>query len=123
MRTDRMFKEAKKQARLSACGYRMGAVVAHSKVLGRGKNKSKSHTSMQGSNKPWLRGIHAELAACLSGGVRKIKGADLFVCRILKDESFAIARPCKACLKIAQLYGIRRVYYTISDTEFGVIYG
>jgi len=122
MRSDRMFKEAKKLAKNSMCNYRVGAVTARSKILGRGWNKSKTHSSMKKHNESYDRQIHAELAAVLATGTDIVRGADLFVCRILKDNSFALARPCETCYNLARSYGVRRIYYTISDTEYGVIH-
>ena len=62
---------------------------------------------------------HAEYRLC-----RKLdKGAVVFVCRIRRgDGSFALARPCIDCQRRLTSKGVKKVYYTISDTEYGVMY-
>ena len=50
-------------------------------------------------------------------------GSVVFVCRVRKvDGSFACARPCPDCQRTLTSRGIKKVYYTISNTEYGVMY-
>jgi tRNA(Arg) A34 adenosine deaminase TadA len=45
----------------------------------------------------------------------------VYVVRIYSDGTLALARPCRNCQKALRLKGVRRVYYSISETEFGVL--
>lgn len=59
---------------------------------------------------------HAEARA-----LRKTdKGATMWVARVNKDMSWTMARPCSRCQARIKNKGIKKVYYTISDNEWGV---
>lgn len=62
---------------------------------------------------------HAEARLC-----RKLdKGAVVFVARKANadDATYRLARPCSSCQSIMRAKKVSRVYYTISDSEFGVM--
>jgi tRNA(Arg) A34 adenosine deaminase TadA len=50
------------------------------------------------------------------------QGSTVYVARIrLLNGEFAMARPCWDCHKILKSKRVKRVYYTISNNEYGVI--
>ena len=50
------------------------------------------------------------------------QGSVIFVCRIKKiNGEYGLAKPCPHCEKALTARGIRRVYYTISNKEYGVL--
>jgi tRNA(Arg) A34 adenosine deaminase TadA len=54
--------------------------------------------------------------------VRKLDdGSTIWVARVLKDGTVSMARPCPRCHKLMSARGIRTVFYTISETEYGRI--
>lgn len=54
--------------------------------------------------------------------VRKLNcGSEIYVVRILRSNKLSNAHPCIKCQNAMRLRGIRRVYYSISDNEYGVI--
>lgn len=58
--------------------------------------------------------------------VRTIKKCNnisiLYVSRIRKkDGNFSLAKPCKNCMTRIRAYRVKKVYYTISNSEYGVI--
>jgi len=61
---------------------------------------------------------HAEFRIC-----RKLdKGSTVFVVRIgVGDRTFKLAKPCRTCQNTMRKHGVEKVYYSISDTEYGVI--
>jgi tRNA(Arg) A34 adenosine deaminase TadA len=63
------------------------------------------------------RRVHAEYKLC-----KKLDyGATIYVARIRVDNNqFAMARPCKPCLKALRHRRAVKVYYTISQNEFGI---
>lgn len=95
--------------------FRLGAVIVQGpRVLSLGINSLRSHprqinpyTNLQGLS------IHAELAAILR--CKNTRGADLFVGRILRDGSPALAKPCHSCQAIIREAEIRRVYYSTKE--------
>lgn len=74
--------------------------------------------------------LHAEVSAILS--VRNkidLTGSKIYVARhkretdgkIITAHTQALAKPCLMCQAICYAYGIKRAYFTISDTEYGVM--
>ena len=114
----RKFNAARQQALKSDCSYRLGAVVMKQKIVGRGFNTLKSHPMMQDAD--YLKGIHAEISACIDGP-RELAGTHLYVCRLLRNGEFALAKPCDTCQRLLDKAGVRKVYYTISNEEFGIL--
>lgn len=47
--------------------------------------------------------------------------SDVWVGRLRRDGTVGIARPCAHCMVRLRAAGVRRVAYTISDVEHGVI--
>ena len=58
---------------------------------------------------------HAELG-CILGISRGVtSGADVYVCRVNKQEQFRSSKPCKMCHDILKHVGVKRVYYTTDN--------
>jgi cytidine deaminase len=94
--------EANRHYRLGAVGIRTdGAIVTASNIPNR---QPESHA-------------HAETRL-----VRKLDwGSTVYVVRIRRDGQLALARPCRRCQSAMRLRGVRYCYYSINDTEYGVI--
>lgn len=95
-------KAVRRQYRLGAVGIRSdGVIVTSNNVPCRQQQKS----------------AHAEARLA-----RKLNhDSVVFVARILRSGIRVNARPCLNCQKILTRRGITRVYYTISDSEYGVL--
>jgi tRNA(Arg) A34 adenosine deaminase TadA len=64
------------------------------------------------------RQVHAEYRVLNKCGF----GATIYVARIRQDtKSYGMARPCANCLKAMRSKGVKRIYYTIDENEYGVI--
>lgn len=48
-------------------------------------------------------------------------GSEVFVVRILKCGTLANARPCLSCQATLSRLGVKRIYYSISNSEYGVM--
>lgn len=62
--------------------------------------------------------MHAEihcLAMYLNARDIDLSGAELYVCRLRRDQPFGMSRPCPACMAAIKACGIRRVAYTTND--------
>lgn len=46
-------------------------------------------------------------------------GSIVYVARIRLDGDLAMAKPCKNCKKILSSKGVKRVYYTIDNKNYG----
>jgi len=95
-------KDAKRHYRLGAVGIRTdGTVVMSSNVPCRNPEKQ----------------AHAEARV-----VKKLDfGSEVFVVRIDSQGQLRSARPCRSCQGLLRLRGIKQCYYSISETEFGVL--
>lgn len=61
---------------------------------------------------------HAEVRAIMKAD----KGSILYIARVTKDNSWAMAKPCLKCQVSIRSRKIKKVYYTIGPGEFGVWY-
>jgi len=60
---------------------------------------------------------HAEARVC-----RKLDwGGVIYVVRVLRSGHLALARPCLSCQATMRNSGVRHCYYSINDSEIGVI--
>lgn len=117
----------------NACYYsdfmktRLGAVLIYKgKVMSVGWNSTKTSPLQKDLNR--LRNfpvdcseahhsLHAEVACLTKAKDLDIDWgrANLFVCRIKKDGSFGLARPCPGCQALIKSMGIKNIYYTTND--------
>lgn len=106
--------------------YQFCAIITtkRSRIVSIGYNSfSKTHTLQahysRKHNKKDACFLHAEISAILKA---KGKGSVLYVARVRKDNTAALARPCPACMAaIRQETNLKKVIYTINDQEYGVI--
>lgn len=105
-------------------------IVRGGNVLSVGFNKPGMNSFVQHfqniTKQRWCSTTHAEQDAILR--VRNsidLTCSKIFVVRIRKEKSplgnMGLARPCPICQEVIRQYGIKRAYYTISDTEYGVL--
>lgn len=115
---DPFLRQATASAKKSEYLYRLGAVVVKGhNVLSTGYNSVNTHTKV--NNFPSSR--HAEMDAILKvlkqhNGLQKLAGAKLYVTRITKSGTTALAKPCKKCLQLAKSVGIKKIYYTTENS-------
>lgn len=57
---------------------------------------------------------HAEARSLRKAGF----GATLWVARVLKDGSWAMAKPCKNCETLIRNKGVKKVYYTTGPNSW-----
>lgn len=97
---------------------RMAAIIAKRKrILGVGLNSRKTHPLMHRYTDNHLKVcLHAEIAAINNAlkifDRKEIRGADIFVARVLKNGCKALAKPCNVCQKALDEHGITGVYWT-----------
>lgn len=74
--------------------------------------------SSNGYAKDVEKDIHAEARVLRKSG----KGCILFIVRVArKDRSYKLVKPCSSCMAKIRAYKIKKVYYSISNEEYGVI--
>lgn len=102
-------KLALKQAALSQCRYRVGAVL----VKG---NRVLAHTSNRYRNAPGIDYAHATFHAeeALLRRTRAPHGAIIYVARINRAGAPALARPCTRCQEALASHGVTLARYTTS---------
>ena len=58
---------------------------------------------------------HAELG-CITGIARTVStGADVYVCRVNRQDEYRSSKPCNMCHNILKHVGVKRVYYTTDE--------
>lgn len=95
-------KEARRQYRLGAVGIRSdGTIVTSSNLPSRCPERC----------------AHAEARL-----VRKLDwNSEVFVVRIARSGVMVNSRPCNLCQAAMRLRGVRQVFYSISEMEFGTL--
>jgi len=96
--------------------YKIGSVVVcKGKIIATGHNLiKKSHKLTRIFHK--YQAMHSEVSALIHCRfTHNLKGAILYVFRQHKDKTNAICRPCCTCIKILQLFGIKKVIYTTDE--------
>ena len=93
---------------------RHGAIIVKGKKLvSQGINRSRTHPK---SIHPYSA-IHAEFDAICKAR-SKIKGAKMYVTRLLADGTKGMSKPCPHCQKLIEESGISEVIYTDSNGDF-----
>ena len=118
------FKTIKALATTSPNLFRFGSVLV------RGKNIISSSTNHDTKTHPLkaimypnrdYKGLHAEVA--LLRGYRRydVEGSDVYILRLLRNGEVGMAKPCSKCEEYLRSMGIDRVFYTISETQTGIL--
>lgn len=97
-------------------------IVKRNKTLGKGMNTRKTHPLQKLFSKREVKiALHAEISAIVdalrSHEEEELQGASIFIARILKDGSRAIAKPCPVCDRALSAYGITGIYWTEYETR------
>lgn len=105
---DLLFKQtAIQQSKKSTYKNRMGAIVVfRGSVVGTGHNKVHS------TGHPTLDGKHAEREALNNTTAKYRKGSTVYVCRLTRTGSLAMAKPCDACHTVMKKMGVKYVWYS-----------
>ncbi len=95
-------------------GYRLGAVIVNKKKIEAAKfNCLKTNPKLcKYFPYPYL---HAEAHAILSLGLDNCCNKSLYVVRILRDNSWALAKPCSSCAQLIKDVGIKEVFFSTSE--------
>lgn len=104
----------------SGKNFKVGAVLVRRKTIVSSRHNSyKTHRRLSyWTPYPYL---HAEQAAIFAYGQRNIQAHSnlkLFVARIHKDQTLALAKPCLVCQAIIRETNIQEVYYSTNEGEF-----
>jgi len=65
---------------------------------------------------PQPRG-HAEARVMLKAGW----GSTVYVARVMKNGELALSKPCANCERMMRARGVKKVYYSISQNEYGCL--
>ena len=98
---------------------RVGAVIVRGgRILGVGSNRVRYYHQQRTHPHRHIQSLHAEIAAILDvRNPSQLKGSTMFVARIKKDGSLALAKPCAYCQRVINNFGIKRVVFTTDTGE------
>ena len=103
---------AKKEALKSQYDMRVGAVIVRKgTVVGRGFNQLR-HTSKAKTAWP---SVHAEVAAILSTSRRLLNKSTIYVCRVKKDGTQGLSKPCDYCTSMIKYVSLKKIVFTTED--------
>lgn len=97
--------------------FRLGAVLVYkNNIVAVGTNSYKTHPLMaERTAWPFL---HAEQHAIIRAGVDNCEGLDLYIARVLKNNTLALSKPCGVCAELIRDVGIKRTFYSTDAKEF-----
>lgn len=106
------YRLAVKEANRSLLYFRVScAVMQGSRLVSRGVNKDKTHTR---STVP-TRTIHAEMDAIFSISLENLRGATVYVARVLQSTGeLSLARPCESCYEMLENSGVKKIVFSMS---------
>ena len=100
--------KAAELARHSKLRVRVGAITHHFYT---GWNVRRSHPKLAEWGYPENSDIHAEAFLALYG-YETMMGAEVYVARLLRDDSWGLAKPCDVCMSLLVQAGVKRVVWT-----------
>ena len=97
--------------------FRLGAVLVYkNNIVAGGTNSYKTHPLMaERTEWPFL---HAEQHAIIRAGVDNCEGLDLYIARVLKNNTLALSKPCDVCAELIKEVGIKNTYYSTNIKGF-----
>lgn len=117
------FRIALTMAEKSGHCHQIGACLAKGRrVISAGYNQvNKSHPLAQRLNYPIKQMLHAEQHACVGVYPSNLIGASIYVVRLCRNGTIGLSKPCLMCQNFLAQKRIRKIYYTITDREFGYL--
>jgi len=112
---DKRIELALSMASKSTSKFRLGAVLAkRNRVISAGYNQMQKTHPLQNRyyEGDGVLGLHAEVHACIGVPAGDLLGAEIYVARLLKNGSVAMAKPCDTCRKFLASVGIVKVTFT-----------
>lgn len=96
---------------------RHGAIIVkNGRIIARGINKLRTSAKIIGQEQFNRNGtLHAEISAMRQVSPENLRGATIFIARILRNGEQAMSKPCPRCLEAIKKAGIKRIYYTIES--------
>ena len=97
------------------------AIVIRNDIIAVGNNQKKTHPFQERFKKnDEAIYLHAE-TDCIKNALKhvdqdKLSKATLYVCRIKKDGTWGLAKPCKGCMKAIATFNIKNVIYSTDTT-------
>lgn len=98
----------------SHSNFRIGSLlVLRNGSLFSAVNSYKTHTKLTEFYKyPFF---HAEAACILKAGTCNCYKASLYISRVKRDGTLALAKPCKECVKLLNMSKVRHVFYSTEN--------
>ena len=97
--------------------FRLGAVLVYkNNIIAVGMNSYKTHPLM--SKRTEWPFLHAEQHCIIRAGVENCEGLDLYVARVLKNNTLALSKPCSVCSELIKEVGIKNIYYSTNTKGF-----
>ena len=84
-------------------------------------NKDRTHPKLAKYGYPTHANLHAELCLSIRLGYLGLEGRTVYVARVLRDGSWALARPCSVCAEVLAECGVKRIVWTVEPGVMGEV--
>ena len=96
---------------------RMAAIITNGKFEFIGYNQYKTHPLMYQFSKDHNKiCLHAEIDAIIQTEpyewIGQLSNFDIYIARVLKNDTPALAKPCNTCFGALTYFGIRNIFHT-----------
>jgi deoxycytidylate deaminase len=119
--SNKLIKLAIEEANKSNQKQKVGCIIFDKKkILSKGYNTSqKSIKKLHPKFQRFPYSVHAEVDAIIKAR-KDLKGSNILVVRINKNNQLRISKPCSNCMKYIEYVGIRNIFYTIDRYPYVV---
>ena len=122
MRVEKFLDHCKTIATGSDFKFRHGAILVNcNNIIRSSCNSPRPIIAFNKFHPNRIASLHAEIGCILNMKLEQTRGCDIYVCRILRNNKFANSYPCEMCQAVCSKMGIRKIYYSIADNDYGVL--
>jgi hypothetical protein len=96
-------------------------LCVRSKIFASGMNEKWKSDRLANRFNYRFNAVHSELK-CLKPHLRFIDNFDKFTLvnvRINRNGEIMFAKPCNTCINMLDFFGVRNVFYSVNETDFG----
>jgi cytidine deaminase len=98
--------------------FHVSGIFNKKKLISVGFNKDITHPKTKKFNYHTHAKIHAELSACIKGGLEDYSGHTIAILRINANNNLDLSCPCAGCRDLIRQLGFSKVYHTTENGDW-----
>lgn len=80
------------------------------------------YSELAKGQRAFCESTHSEMDAVLQARDKTdLRGCKIHVLRLKENDTLGLAKPCEICEHVLYNYGIKKAFYTIDDTNYGIM--